>query len=118
MNAGTCDCWYLRHRLASRVGSAYLVVAVLSTAAYLVDRHEYSIALFVLVCASFPVHWVLYGVFRPQMAAVERLPYGELIGVALLIALTTILYFGTVHVLACAITCARRWLARADQSHD
>jgi hypothetical protein len=118
MSAGTRNSWCFRHRLACWIGSAYLVVAVLSTVAYLVDRHEYSIPLFVLVYASFPVHWILYEGFRPQMAHVERLPHGELIGLALLVALTTLLYFGVGQVLAFSIKSAGRWLTRDKQSHE
>ena len=118
MSANTCDSWYLRHRLAFWVGSAYLVVAGLSTAAYLADRHEYSIPLFVLVYASFPVHWILWEGLRPQMAHIERLPHGELIGLALLVALTTLLYFGVGEVLAFAIKSANRLRSPEKHIHD
>jgi hypothetical protein len=104
--------------LALGICSVYVVVAVVSAAAYLADRHEYSIPMLVLVYASFPVHWILYEVFRPQLAFVERLPQGEIIGLALLVALTALFYFGVVQVLACSIKSARRWLARESQSHD
>ena len=112
MSAGTRDSWYLRHRLAFGAGGVYLVVAVLSTVGYLADRHEYSIPALILVYASFPVHWILYKGLHPQMAHIERLPHGEIIGLALLIALTALLYFGVVQVLACSIKSARCWLAR------
>lgn len=118
MSAGPRHSWLLRHRLALGAGGVYLVVAVVLTGAYLADRHEYSLPLLVLVYASFPAHWILYEVFRPQMAFVERLPYGEVIGLALLVALTTVLYFGASQVLACSIQSARRRLAHESQSQD
>jgi hypothetical protein len=118
MRAGTGNSWYFRHRLAFWIGSVYLVVAVLSTAAYLADRQEYSIAALVLAYASFPVHWIFSEGFRLQMAYVERLPHGEIIGLALLIALTTLLYFGVGQVPAFFIQSVRRWLARENPSDD
>lgn len=112
MSASARNSWYLRHRLAFWAGSAYLVVAVLLTVASLADRHEYSIPALVLAYVSFSVHWMLHEVFRPQMAHVEQLPHGEIVGLGLLISLTTLLYFGVGQVLAFCIKSAGRCLAR------
>jgi hypothetical protein len=111
MSTRTREPWRRRHRLGIYFASLYLVVAVLSTAAYLADKHEYSIPMFVLVYASLPVHWILSELFRPQMAVLERLPGGELVGLALLVGLTTLLYFGAGQLLDCFVKSARRWVA-------
>lgn len=118
MTAGTRNSWCRRHRLACWIAGAYLVVAVFSTVGYLADRREYSVPALVLAYASFPVHWVLYEGFRPQMARVEQLPHGELIGLALLVALTTLLYFGVGQVLAFSIQSVSRCLACEKQRHE
>jgi hypothetical protein len=118
MSARSRNFWYLRHRLAFWVGTAYLVVAILLATASLANRQEYSIPALVLAYASFPVHWIFYEIFRPQMAHVEQLPHGEIIGLALLISLTTLLYFGVGQVLAFFIKAARRWLARKKETHE
>lgn len=118
MSASTRNSWYRRHMLACRIASVYLVVAVFSTVGSLVDRHEYSIPALILAYASLPVHWFLHEGFRPQMAHVERLPHGELIGLAIMVTLTTLLYFGVGQVLAFSIKCASRWLAREKQSRE
>jgi hypothetical protein len=111
MIASTRGSCRLRYRLGIYFASSYLVVALLSTAAYLADKHEYSIPMFVVRYASYPVYWIQYDVFRPQLAFVERLPQGELIGFAILIGLTTLLYFAVGQLLACFVKSAGRWVA-------
>ncbi len=110
------DFWRLRYRLGIYFACIYLVVSVLSTAAYLADKHEYSIPLFVVVYASFPVYWILSEIFRPQMAFVERLPQGELVGFVILIGLTTLLYFGVGQLLAYFVKSVKRWVAHDERS--
>lgn len=116
MIASARDSWRLRYRLGIYFAGIYLVVAVLSTAAYLADKHEYSIPMFVVVYASFPVYWILSEIFRPQMAFLERLPQGELVGFVILIGLTTLLYFGVGQLLAYFVKSARRWVAPEERS--
>lgn len=96
-------CWRRRYRWGLCAGSLYLGVALLSIAAHLADRHEYSLPLFVLVYASFPVYWLQAEVFKPQMAFLAGLPQGELIGFAILVGLTTPLYFGAGQLLRCLV---------------
>lgn len=105
-----------RYRWGLGFGSIYLVVALFSASAYLADRHEYSIPLFILLYASFPVHWVLFGLCKPQMVFVERLPQGEFIGLAILVGLTALFYFGVGQLLALLVNSARRWVAPVEQS--
>ncbi len=71
----------------------YLLVCIPCTAAYLVDRHEYSIPLFTVYLASFPMHYLIFQVLRPFTLPLERLPYGEALGLSILLALTALLYF-------------------------
>ena len=118
MITGPRESWYRRHRLGIWFAGSYLVVAVLSNVAYMIDRHEYSIPLFVLVYASFPVYWIGTEVLKPQMAFMEQLPQGELIGFAILVGLTAWLYFGVGQGLAYIIKSGTRWLGRDSRSHD
>ena len=71
----------------------YALIALIASALYLTDRQEYSIPLFVVVYLSYPVYFLLFDLLKPHTAFIERLPGGELIGLALLILLTAALYF-------------------------
>ncbi len=71
----------------------YLLVCIPCTAVYLVDRHEYSIPFFIVYVASFPTHFLIFQVLRPLTLPLERLPYGEALGLSILLALTALLYF-------------------------
>jgi hypothetical protein len=71
----------------------YLLVSIPCAVAYLLDRHEYSIPMFIVVYASFPVHFLLFEVLRSVTIPIERLPCGEVLGVSIVVALTACLYF-------------------------
>ncbi len=70
----------------------YLLVCLPCAVAYLVDRHEYSIPFFIVYVASFPTHFLIFQVLRPVTLALERLPYGEALGLSILLALTALVY--------------------------
>lgn len=83
--------------------SAYLFITLPSSIIYLADRHEYSIAFFIVYYLSFPVHFVLFELLRPYTIFIERLPHGGVIGIAVLLFITAILYFGLGRLLASII---------------
>jgi hypothetical protein len=105
------DFWRRRYGWGCCLGGTYLVVALLSAAAHFADRHEYSIPLFVLVYASYPVYWVLSEPLKPQFVVLERLPQGEAIGLVILVGLTTLLYFGAGQLLSFLVKSVRQQLA-------
>ncbi|WCJ58754.1 hypothetical protein NXS98_13650 [Fontisphaera persica] len=118
MTAGPHESWYRIHRLGVWFAGIYLMVAVLSSVACLMDRHEYSIPFFVLVYASFPVYLIGTEVLKPQTAFMQQLPHGELVCYAILVGLTTLLYYGIGQLLDFSLKSARRWLAGKDQGHE
>jgi len=80
-------------RVGLIVASVYGVIAVTCSALYLLDRHEYSVPMFIVGYLSYPVHYVVFGLMRRQTLFIERLPFGEIIGLAILVVMTAVLYF-------------------------
>lgn len=84
---------FQRLKLGIFFAGVYLLVSVPCAVAYLVDRHEYSIPMFIVYVTSFPAHFLIFQVLRPVTLPLERVPYGETLGLLILLLLTASLYF-------------------------
>ena len=99
-----------RFRWGLVLAFAYLLVAVPCAAVYLADRHEHCIPMYIVYFLSFPVHFLLFDVLRPQTIFIERLPCGETVAISVWLALTAAFYFVVGQSLAGIARSVRRCL--------
>jgi hypothetical protein len=84
---------FQRLRLGILFAGVYLLVSVPCAVAYLLDRHEYSVPMFIVCVISFPTHFLIFQVLRPITLPLERAPYDQALGISILLVSTAILYF-------------------------
>jgi hypothetical protein len=71
----------------------YLVVSVTCTVTYLMHPHEYSIPILIVRYASLPTVYLLFEVLTPYGRQLTLLPHGQVLELAVVLGLTTLLYF-------------------------